>query len=145
MTQENIEKIREGLQQLDEATNGIQGLSVFALVMPHGTRGQMRVQMLTKGDDTQIAHKLYECMRCYDQLPCDLRNIVMTAAAKWLGEQPEAAKEAFDRTVAKCRKQWEQTQEVVAVIDDCRQVIDALDEQSETLATEGTQEINSEQ
>jgi hypothetical protein len=69
----------------------------------------------------------------------------MTAAAKWLGEQPEAAKEAFDRTVDKCRKQWEQTQEVVAVIDDCRQVIDALDEQSETLATEGTQEINSEQ
>ena len=145
MTQDNIEKIREGLQQLDEATNGIQGLSVFALVMPHGTRGQMQVQMLTKGDDTQIAHKLYECMRCYDQLPCDLRNIVMTAAAKWLGEQPEAAKEAFDRTVAKCRKQWEQTQEVVAVIDDCRQVIDALDEQSEALATEGTQEINSEQ
>jgi TRAP-type C4-dicarboxylate transport system substrate-binding protein len=70
-------------------------------------------------------------MRCYDQLPCDLRNIVMTAAAKWLGEQPEAAKEAFDRTVAKCRKQWEQTQEVVAVIDDCRQVIDEINSETD--------------
>jgi hypothetical protein len=50
----------------------------------------------------------------------------MTAAAKWLGEQPEAAKEAFDRTVEKCRKQWHDTMEVQAVIDDCRQVIDEI-------------------
>jgi hypothetical protein len=145
MTQENIEKIREGLRQLDEATNGIQGLSVFALVMPHGTRGQMQVQILSKGGDTQVAHKLYECMRCDASLPFSLTNIIMTAAAKYMGEQGNEARQAFDRTVEKCRKQWEQTQEVAAVIDNCRQVIDALDEQSETLATEGTQEINSEQ
>ena len=131
MTQENIEKIREGLQQLDEATNGIQGLSVFALVMPHGTRGQMQVQILSKGGDTQVAHKLYECMRCDASLPFSLTNIVMTAAAKYLAEQGDEARQAFDRTVAKCRKQWEQTQEVVAVIDDCRQVIDEINSETD--------------
>ena len=78
MTQENIEKIREGLRQLDEATNGIQGLLVFALVMPHGTRGQMQVQILSKGCDTQVAHKLYECMRHDASLPFSLTNIIMT-------------------------------------------------------------------
>jgi hypothetical protein len=126
MTEENIEKIREGMRQLDEATNGIQGLSVFALAMPHGTRGQMQVQILSKGSDTQVAHKLYECMRYSEQLPFDLRNIIMTAAAKWLGEQPDTAKQAFDRTVEKCRKQWQDTQELQAAIDDCRAVIDEI-------------------
>lgn len=126
MNTENIEKIREGLRQLDEATNGIQGLSVFALVMPHGTRGQMQVQILSKGGDTQVAHKLYECMRCDASLPFSLTNIIMTAAAKYLAEHGDEARQAFDRTVEKCRKQWEQTQEVVAVIDDCRQVIDEI-------------------
>jgi len=126
MTQENIEKIREGLRQLDEATNGIQGLSVFALVMPHGTRGQMQVRILSKGGDTQVTHKLYECMRHDESLPFSLTNIIMTSAAKYLAEQGDEARQAFDRTVEKCRKQWQQAQEVVAVIDDCRQVIDEI-------------------
>ena len=121
MTEENIEKIREGMRQLDEATNGIQGLSVFALAMPHGTRGQMQVQILSKGSDTQVAHKLYECMRHDASLPFSLTNIIMTSAAR----------QAFDRTVEKCRKQWEQTQEVVAVIDDCRQVIDEINSEDD--------------
>ena len=145
MKEETHEKIREALNALHEATHDVQGLSVLALVMPHGTRGQMRVQAMAKGTDVQIAHKFYECMRYSEMLPFDLRNAVMTAAAKYLAEQGDEARQAFDRTVEKCRKQWEQAQEVAAVIDDCRQVIDALDEQSETLATEGTQEINSEQ
>ena len=131
MTEENIEKIREGMRQLDEATNGIQGLSVFALAMPHGTRGQMQVQILSKGSDTQVAHKLYECMRYADAFPFDTRNIIMTAAAKWLGEQGDEARQAFDATVEKCRKQWEQTQEVVAVQDDCRQVIDEINSEDD--------------
>lgn len=126
MTQENIEKIREGLQHLDEATNGIQGLSVFALVMPHGTHGLMNVQILSKGSDIQVAHKLYECMRYDASLPFSLTNIIMTSAAKYLAEQGDEARQAFDRTVEKCRKQWEQAQEVAAVIDDCRQVIDEI-------------------
>jgi hypothetical protein len=33
--------------------------------------------------------------------------------------------------VEKCRKQWEQTQEVVAVIDDCRQVIDEINSEDD--------------
>ena len=124
MTQENIEKIREGLRQLDEATNGIQGLSVFALVMPHGTRGQMQVQILSKGSDTQVAHKLYECMRHDESLPFSLTNIIMTAAAKYLAEQGDKAQQAFDSTVEKCRRQWRDTEEMKAVLQDCRQVID---------------------
>jgi len=131
MKQETYDKITEALHGLHEATHDVPKLSVLTIVAPHGERGQMRVQMLTKGDDTQIAHKLYECMRCYDQLPCDLRNIVMTAAAKWLGEQPEAAKEAFDRTVEKCRKQWHDTMEVQAVIDDCRAVIEEVNSETD--------------
>lgn len=131
MTEENIEKIREGMRQLDEATNGIQGLSVFALAMPHGTRGQMQVQILSKGDESQVAHKLYECMRYDSSLPFSLTNIIMTSAAKYLAEQGDEARQAFDRTVEKCRKQWEQTQEVVAVIDDCRQVIDEINSEDD--------------
>ena len=126
MKQKTYDKITEALHGLHEATHDVPQLSVLAIVAPHGERGQMRVQMLTKGDDKQIAHKLYECMRCHDQLPCDLRNIVMTSAAKYMAEHGEAAKQAFDRTVEKCRKQWEQAQEVAAVIDDCRQVIDEI-------------------
>ena len=126
MTEENIEKIREGMRQLDEATNGIQGLSVFALAMPHGTRGQMQVQILSKGSDTQVAHKLYECMRYADAFPFDTRNIIMTAAAKWLGEQGDEARQAFDATVEKCRKQWQDTLEMQAVLEDCREVIDEV-------------------
>ena len=81
MTEENIEKICDGMRQLDEATNGIQGLAVFALAMPHGTRGQMQVQILSKGSDTQVAHKLYEFMRYDSALPFSLTNIIMTSAA----------------------------------------------------------------
>jgi hypothetical protein len=130
MKEETRETIRQALQQLDEATN-VQGLSVFALIMPHGSRGTMQVQMLSKGSETQLAHKLYECMRYADAFPFDMRNIIMTAAAKWLGEQGDEARQAFDRTVEKCRKQWEQTQEVVAVIDDCRQVIDEINSEDD--------------
>jgi hypothetical protein len=71
-----------------------------------------------------VAHKLYECMRSTEQLPLNLTNIVMTAAVKWLAEQPEAAKLAFDRTVEKARRQWRDTEEMKAVLQDCRQVID---------------------
>lgn len=131
MKEETIEKIREGLHQLDEATNGIQGLSVFALVMPHGTQGQMQVQILSKGCDTQVAHKLYECMRHNESMPFSLTNIIMTSAAKYLAEQGDEARQAFDRTVEKCRKQWEQAQEVAAVIDDCCQVIDEINSEED--------------
>jgi hypothetical protein len=55
----------------------------------------------------------------------------MTSAAKYLAEQGDEARQAFDRTVEKCRKQWEQTQEVVAVIDDCRQVIDEINSEDD--------------
>jgi len=126
MKQETYDKITEALHGLHEATHDVPKLSVLTIVAPHGERGQMRVQMLTKGDDTQIAHKLYECMRHDESLPFSLTNIIMTAAARYLAEQGEAARQAFDRTVEKCRKQWEQAQEVAAVIDDCRQVIDEI-------------------
>lgn len=126
MNDENRQRINEALNALHEATCEIQGLAAFALVMPHGTRGQMRVQAMSKGTDTQIAHKFYECMRYSELQPFDLRNVVMTAAAKWLAEQPDEAKLAFDRTVEKCRQQWIQTQGVKAVIDDCREVIDEI-------------------
>ena len=126
MKEETYDKIREALNGLHEATCEVQGLSVFALVMPHGTRGQMRVQAMAKGSDTQIAHKVYECMRYSEELPFDLRNVVMTAAAKYLAEHGDATKQAFDRTVEKCRKQWQDTMEVKAVIDDCREVIDEI-------------------
>ena len=129
MNIENTEKIREALRHLDEETDGIQGLSVFALVMPHGNRGQMNVQILSKGSDTYVAHKLYECMRYNEQLPFDLRNIIMTAAAKYLAEQPDEAKQAFDRTVEKCRSQWRDTKEMEALIADGRAVIDELNSQ----------------
>lgn len=131
MNYENTEKIRKALRHLDEETDGIQGLSVFALAMPHGTRGQMQVQILSKGSDTNVAHKLYECMRYDSALPFSLTNIIMTAAAKYLAEQGDEARQAFDRTVEKCRKQWKQTQEVVAVIDDCRQVIDEINSEDD--------------
>lgn len=131
MTEQTHERIAEALNALHEATSGVQGLAVVALVMPHGTRGQMRVLAVAKGTDTQIAHKLYECMRYSEMLPFDLRNAVMTAAAKWLAEEGDTARQAFDRTVERCRKQWEQTQEVQAVIDDCRQVIDEWNETTE--------------
>ena len=124
MKQETEDRIREALTGLHEATHDVQGLSVLALVMPHGERGQMTVQVVSKGSDTQLAHKVYECMRYAESLSFDIRNIVMTAAAKWLGEQPQEAKAAFDRTYERCRRQWQQTQEVKAVIEDCRQVID---------------------
>ena len=124
MKQETEERIREALTQLDEATRDVGGLAMIALVMPHGTRGQMLVQVRSKGTDTEIAHKFYECMRYSDKLPFDLRNAVMTAAAKYLGEQGDTAIQAFGRTVEKCRRQWQDTQELKAVIDDCRQVID---------------------
>ena len=42
------------------------------------------------------------------------------------GEQGNEAKQAFDRTVEKCRKQWQDTQEVQAVLQDCREVIDEV-------------------
>ena len=126
MSKDNKQRINDALHQLHEATSGIQGLSVFAMAMPHGKRGSMDVQVLAKGSDTQIAHKVYECMRYSEELPFDLRNVVMTAAAKWLAEQGDEAKQAFDRTVERCREQWLQTQEVKAVIDDCRQVIDEI-------------------
>ena len=126
MKQETYDKITEALHGLHEATHDVPKLSVLTIVAPHGERGQMRVQMLTKGDDTQIAHKLYECMRHDESLPFSLTNIIMTAAAKYLAEQGNEARQAFDRTVEKCRKQWEQAQEVAAVIDDCRQVIDEI-------------------
>lgn len=124
MNEQNTNRIREAMRQLDEATDGIQGLSVFALAMPHGSRGQMQVQILSKGSDTQVAHKLYECMRYDSQLPFSLMNIIMTSAAKFLAEQPEEATQAFLRTVEKCRKNWSDVQQIKAVIDDCRQVID---------------------
>ena len=123
MKEETKQKIHEALQQLDDATR-VQGLSVIAMVMPHGERGSMDVQILSKGSDTQVAHKLYECMRHSDVLPFDLRNIIMTAAAKWLGEQPEEAKAAFDQTVEKCRLQWIDTQQIQALLQDCQEVID---------------------
>lgn len=126
MKEESREKIREAMRHLDEATN-VQGLSVFALVMPHGERGQMQVQVLSKGSETQVAHKLYECMRYDSQLPFSLMNIVMTSAAKFLAEQPQEATEAFLRTVEKCRKRWE----VQDVIQDCRELIDELNEQDD--------------
>lgn len=128
MNDENRQRINEALNALHEATCEVQGLAAFALVMPHGTRGQMRVQAMAKGTDVQIAHKFYECMRYSELMPFDLRNVVMTAAAKYLAEQGDVAKQAFDRTVERCREQWLQTQEVQAVIDDCRQVIDEFNE-----------------
>ena len=130
MKEETREKIREALQVLDEATN-VQGLSVFALIMPHGSRGTMDVQMVSKGDERQVAHKLYECMRYADAFPFDTRNIIMTAAAKWLGEQGDEARQAFDRTVEKCRKQWQDTLEMQAVLQDCREVIDEINDESD--------------
>lgn len=131
MKEETHEKIREALNGLHEATCDVQGLSAFAIVMPHGTRGQMRVQMMSKGSDQDLAHKFYECMRYSELLSFDLRNIVMTAAAKYLGEQDDEAKQAFDRTVERCRQQWQDTQEVKAVIDDCREVIDEYNKDQE--------------
>ena len=130
MKEETRETIRQALQQLDEATN-VQGLSVFALIMPHGSRGTMDVQMVSKGDERQVAHKLYECMRYADAFPFDPRNIIMTAAAKWLGEQGDEARQAFDRTVEKCRKQWQDTLEMQAVLQDCREVIDEINDESD--------------
>ena len=127
MKEETKQQINDALQHLNDATK-VHGLSVFALVMPRDTRGSMDVQMLTRGNDTRIAHKLYECMRNNDALPFDLLNIIMTAAAKWLGEQPDGAKQAFDRTVEKCRKQWLDTQDVQAILQDCREVIDKMND-----------------
>lgn len=124
MNEQTRIEIRQALEQLDRATD-IKGVAVLAMVMPHGTRGTMDVQVLTRGASEQyVAHKLYECMRCSELLPLNLTNIVMTAAAKWLAEQPEAAKAAFDSTVEKCRRQWRDTEEMKAVLQDCRQVID---------------------
>lgn len=125
MKQETHDKIKDALQALDEATR-VPGIMVLALAMSHGEHGRMRVQMMGKGEETMIAHKIYECMRNADILPVDLRNIIMTAAAKWLAEQPIEAQQAFDRTVDKCRKCWDDVQQLQAVIDDARQVIDEI-------------------
>ena len=131
MKQETEDRIREAMEHLDEATRDVKGLAMIALVMPHGTMGLMLVQVRSKGTDTEIAHKFYECMRYSDKLPFDLRNAVMTAAAKYLGEQGDVAIQAFGRLVERCRKQWQQTQEVKAVIEDCRQVIDEINQESD--------------
>lgn len=131
MKEETHQRIADALNTLHEATHDVQGLSVIALVMPHGKRGQMRVQMMSKGTDVEIGHKFYECMRYSDALSFDLRNVVMNAAAKFLAEHGDEAKAAFDRTYEKCRKQWIQTQEVRAVIEDCRQVIDEINSQED--------------
>lgn len=130
MKEETREKIREALQALDDVTN-VQGLSVLAMIMPHGERGQMTVQVLRKGSDTQIGHKVYECMRYSEAMPCDIRGIVMNAAARWLAEQPDEAKQAFDRTVEKCRKQWRDALEMEAVLRDCREVIDEINSEDD--------------
>ena len=66
-----------------------------------------------------------------EDLPFDLRNVVMTAAAKWLGEQGDEARQAFDRMAEKCRKQWQDTQEVQAVLQDCREVIDKINDEEQ--------------
>lgn len=88
MKQETHDKITEALRVLDDATK-VQGLAVLALVMPHGTRGLMNVQMLGKGDDKQIAHKLYECMRFPEVFPCDLRQSAMSATAELPSAYPQ--------------------------------------------------------
>lgn len=126
MTEENHDRINEALDQLQEAVSPVPLLTMIALVMPHGKHGRMTVQMRHKGSDIDLAHKVYECMRYSELMPFDIRTIVMTAAAKWLGEQTEEAKSIFDRNVERCRQQWQHTQEVAAIIEDCRQVIDEI-------------------
>lgn len=132
MTEENHDRISEALDGLQEAVNPVPLVTMLALVMPHGKHGHMTVQMRYKGSDRDLAHKLYECMRYSHLMPFDIRNIVMTAAAKYLGElDDDTAKAAFDRTVERCRKQWRETQEVADVIEDCRQVIDEINSQED--------------
>lgn len=139
MTQENHDRISKALDGLQEAVGPVPLLTMLALVMPHGKRGQMTVQMRYKGSDQDLAHKIYECMRHAELMPFDIRNIVMTAAAKWLGEQGDKAKEAFDRTVERCAKQWRDTQELQAVIEDCRQVIDEYEREEQEDGAAGVQ------
>ena len=124
MKQETHDKIADALSALREATANVQGLAAMALVMPHGERGQMTVQMMSRGTDMEIAHKFYECMRYSNSLCFDLRSVVMNAAARYLAEQGDKAKAAFDRTYDKCRQRWIDTQEMQAVINDCLEVID---------------------
>lgn len=131
MKQETHDKIADALRALHEATHDVQGLAAMALVMPHGERGQMTVQMMSKGTDMEIAHKFYECMRYSDSLCFDLRSVVMNAAARYLAEQGDEAKAAFDRTYQRNRQLWIQTQEMQAVIEDCREVIDEYNKEHE--------------
>ena len=56
MDEHTKEEIRQALEQLDRATD-IKCVAVLALVMPHGTRGRMDVQVLTRGASEQyVAH-----------------------------------------------------------------------------------------
>lgn len=125
MKEEKQNEIREAMEGLDEATN-VPGMTVLALVLSRDKRGKMDVYELKKGDDKQLAHKLYECIRYSEQFPFDIRGIITAATAKWLAEQSDETRQAFDRLVERCKTILRCSQELKAVIDDCRSAIDEV-------------------
>lgn len=112
MTDEQKERIGEALEHLSDALKG-GGINALAIVTSHDTRAKnMDVRMLKRGEDNHLAHHLMELMISNDSLDFDLRNILLTAAAKYCAYN-KTAKVAFDRVVEK----WESRMEAVQVTE----------------------------